>query len=183
MKSWFFQRISYSGSSSPPILHHKKYPRFSNFLPLLLQWKPKIWFKCAQMWLNCGFWMERIGWTWVEMWKLLRLWLLFRQKPHLKSLCSKLWPNLIRWGKETKSALPEKKSFPAVYFMPPFFGFFTDCGSSRQHQSFNTVSTKEPFIFLFAPTAAIFTGTFFGKKTDFFPKSWKYIFFRLYQYG
>ena len=35
---------------------------------------------------------------------------------------------------------------------------FADFRSSRQHQSFNTVSTKDSFIFLFAHTATIFTG-------------------------
>ena len=54
----------------------------------------------------------------------------------------------------------EKKSyFSAVYFML-FFSFFcfADFRSSRQHQSFNTVSTKDSFIFLFAHTATIFKG-------------------------
>ena len=52
----------------------------------------------------------------------------------------------------------EKKSyFSAVYFML-FFFCFADFRSSRQHQSFNTVSTKDSFIFLFAHTATIFKG-------------------------
>ena len=39
-----------------------------------------------------------------------------------------------------------------------FFFCFADFRSSRQHQSFNTVSTKDSFIFLFAHTATIFKG-------------------------
>ena len=84
--------------------------------------------------------------------------------------------------KETKSALPKKK-LSCCIFHAPLFWLFTDCGSSRQHQSFNTVSTKEPFIFLFAPTAAIFTGTFLKKKPRFFLSKILNFFFRLYQYG
>ena len=52
----------------------------------------------------------------------------------------------------------EKKLLLCCIFHALLLFCFADFRSSRQHQSFNTVSTKDSFIFLFAHTATIFKG-------------------------